>query len=130
MIISTQIPMFASLAALVPSILAAECSFTLSSTSTQNIVSGGDNTHTCYAQVDYGNGETESLTDACNQVHSNRCYSSKLPYTICVHTNSELSDGYIDYADQHKDFNEDGCEKYRDSDPFGAIHDTTCTFPC
>lgn len=35
MILSTQIPMLAALAALVPSILAAECSFTLSSTSTQ-----------------------------------------------------------------------------------------------
>lgn len=35
MILSTQTPMLAALAALVPSILAAECSFTLSSTSTQ-----------------------------------------------------------------------------------------------
>ncbi|OJI96752.1 hypothetical protein ASPVEDRAFT_119660 [Aspergillus versicolor CBS 583.65] len=129
MFLSKQIPIFAAIMALAPSVLA-DCSFSLSFTRTQNPFAGGENTHTCSAEVDYGNGETEVLSEACNEVSDSRCYPSKLANTICVHTNSDFSDGYMDYAAEHRDFNEDGCEKDDWAGIAGDGATTKCTFPC
>ncbi|KAL4799717.1 hypothetical protein BDV19DRAFT_385008 [Aspergillus venezuelensis] len=77
-----------------------------------NPVSGGDNTLSCSAELDYGDGgDPQVLEDQCDNVTSGRCYTSNMPYTICVTTNANLEDGYMDYSDQHMDFNEDACSK-------------------
>ncbi|KAK3180954.1 hypothetical protein K4F52_007768 [Lecanicillium sp. MT-2017a] len=55
---------------------------------------------------------------------------TQLPYRICVHTNHDLSDGYIDYGDAHRDFNEPGCEKDRFGNPVGDKESVKCHFPC
>lgn len=47
-----------------------------------------------------------------------------------VHTNHDLSDGYIDYGAEHRDFNEDGCEKDRWGNPVGDKESVKCHFPC
>lgn len=56
----------------------------------------------------------EVLSTACNEVTRSHCFASRLPYLICV-TNGQgssgggdFAEGYVDYADQHKDFNGDG----------------------
>lgn len=45
-------------------------------------------------------------------------------------TNTDNTDGYLDYADKHRDFNEDGCSKEGWANPVGASNEVTCTFPC
>lgn len=47
-----------------------------------------------------------------------------------VHTNQDLSDGYIDYGGEHRDFNEAGCEKDRWGNPVGDKESVKCHFPC
>ncbi|KAL4963580.1 uncharacterized protein BDV14DRAFT_201767 [Aspergillus stella-maris] len=120
-----------ALLALAPSALAATCSLALTTTRTQNPIVGGDNTLTCSAKLDYGDGnDPQVLEDQCNNVSSSRCYTSNLPNTICVHTNSNLEDGYMDYGDQHMDFNEDACSKDKWASISGDGITTTCTFEC
>ncbi|KAL4915874.1 hypothetical protein BDW62DRAFT_212317 [Aspergillus aurantiobrunneus] len=130
MVFSKQSQLLAALVALAPVVSAAECSLNLHYLRTQNPVVGGENTLTCSAEITYGDGQKETLEDQCNNVSSDRCYSSQLPHQICVTTNSDLSDGCMDYADQHRDFNEDGCTKGSDAGIAGDSADTSCTVTC
>lgn len=47
-----------------------------------------------------------------------------------IHTNSDNSDGYLDYGAEHRDFNEDGCTKDKWATISGDGNETKCTFPC
>ncbi|KAE8376409.1 hypothetical protein BDV26DRAFT_294155 [Aspergillus bertholletiae] len=98
---------------------------------TQNAVGGGDNSYTCGVSLDYGDGRKEVLSEACNQIwHAgDHCFSSQLPYSICIHTNGG-SDGYLNYSNEHRDFNEDGCKQEKWAGIGGDGHTITCTFSC
>ncbi|KAJ5952088.1 uncharacterized protein N7479_010501 [Penicillium vulpinum] len=50
----------------------------------QNPVVGGDNSHTCGVELDYGDGRKDTLTTECNKIwHSgDHCYDSQLPNSI------------------------------------------------
>jgi hypothetical protein len=52
-----------------------------------------------------------------------------LALTQSIHTSSS-TDGYLDYGDQHKDFNEDGCKQDHSANPTGDEHTISCTFAC
>ncbi|KAL4886608.1 hypothetical protein BJY04DRAFT_213367 [Aspergillus karnatakaensis] len=109
---------------------AGTCSFLLRSARSQNPVVGGDNTLLCYGEVTYADGSTEKLSTACNEVSHDKCYFSQLPYSICIHTNPSNTDGYLDYSDQHADFNSDACEKSKGASISGDWTETTCSFAC
>ncbi|PLB37315.1 uncharacterized protein BDW47DRAFT_126510 [Aspergillus candidus] len=106
------------------------CTFKLGYLHTQNPAVGGDNTFSCHATLDYGDGRKETVSEKCNEVGRDHCYASQLPYKICIVTNTDNTDGYLDYADKHRDFNEDGCSKDGWANPVGASNEVTCTFPC
>lgn len=91
----------------------------------------------------------ENVSEECNEVSRDNCYESQLPYKIwyvfiqtdnplpkwltiecSIVTNSDNTDGYLDYANKHRDFNEDGCSKDGWANPGGASKEVTCTFPC
>ncbi|KAL3434208.1 hypothetical protein BDV09DRAFT_186006 [Aspergillus tetrazonus] len=112
--ISKQIQLLTALVAIAPS----------------NPVVGGDNTYTCGATLDYGDGRKDTLDTECSHVTKDHCYNSQLPWRICVTTNWDLSDGYVDYAAEHRDFNEDGCTNDNWATISGQGATTKCTFPC
>ncbi|KAL5339345.1 hypothetical protein BJX70DRAFT_397797 [Aspergillus crustosus] len=107
-----------------------ECSFGLMFARGQNPIEGGSNTLVCHAEVTYADGTVETLSEQCNESFDSRCWSSKLPNQICVHTNSDFSDGYIDYGAEHKDFNEDGCTQDKWTAISGDGNETICKFAC
>ncbi|KAL4809891.1 hypothetical protein BDV18DRAFT_50118 [Aspergillus unguis] len=107
-----------------------QCSFSLRFARGQNPISGGDNSLACVAEVTYADGTTEELASECNTIWHDNCYSSQLAYQICIHTNGDNSDGYLDYADQHADFNEDACTKDKWATISGDGNETKCTFTC
>ncbi|CBF81872.1 predicted protein [Aspergillus nidulans FGSC A4] len=127
--ISKQIQLLTALVAIAPSVLA-DCTLSLQFTLTQNPVVGGDNAYTCGATLDYGDGRKDTLDTECSHVAKDHCYNSQLPWRICVTTNWDLSDGYVDYAAEHRDFNEDGCTKDNWATISGQGATTKCTFPC
>ncbi|KAL5342683.1 hypothetical protein BJX70DRAFT_394518 [Aspergillus crustosus] len=96
----------------------------------QNPVVGGNNTLLCYAEVTYADGSTEKLDTACNEISHDKCYFSQLPYSICIHTNPSNTDGYLDYSDQHADFNSDLCSKDKGASISGDWMETRCSFGC
>ncbi|EAU30094.1 conserved hypothetical protein [Aspergillus terreus NIH2624] len=124
-----QIQLLTALVAIAPSVLA-DCTLSLGYTRTQNPIGGGDNTYTCTASLDYGDGRMDTLDTECNHVTRDSCYNSQLQWRICVTTNSDLSDGYVDYSAEHRDFNEDGCTKDKWATISGDGATTKCTFPC
>ncbi|OJJ52347.1 hypothetical protein ASPSYDRAFT_83109 [Aspergillus sydowii CBS 593.65] len=137
MILTKKLPLFATLVALASGASAAalekregECSFSLRFARGQNPISGGDNSLACVGEVTYADGSTETLADQCNTISHDNCYSSQLPNTICIHTNGDNSDGYLDYGAEHRDFNEDGCTKDKWATISGDGNETKCTFPC
>ncbi|KAE8400764.1 hypothetical protein BDV37DRAFT_256662 [Aspergillus pseudonomiae] len=107
------------------------CTVELSEQRGQNAVGGGDNSLTCGVSLDYGDGRQDILSEACNQIwHAgDHCFSSQLPYSICIHTNGD-KDGYLNYSNEHRDFNEDGCSQDSSASIGGDAHTITCTFPC
>ena len=53
-------------------------------------------------------------------------FTSQPPLTVEVQTNGDAGDGYMDYGNQHADFNVNGqCGKTGDS---SGLHSVTCTF--
>ncbi|PLN80331.1 hypothetical protein BDW42DRAFT_194591 [Aspergillus taichungensis] len=104
------------------------CTFKLGYQHIQNPVVRGDKFFSCAATLDYGDGRVETISEKCNEINRDHCYASQLPYKLCIVTNTHNTDGYLDYADKHRDFNEEGCSK--DGNPVGGSHEVTCTFPC
>lgn len=47
-----------------------------------------------------------------------------------THVNQNLKDGYVNYADQHVDFHDDGCKTDSYAGPAGDGTTETCSFPC
>lgn len=78
---------------------------------------------------------------------NDHCYPSKLPYslwyvphyhdecitnlmTFSIHTNSNMKDGYLDYAADHVDFHDDGCKTDSFAGPSGDGTFQDCEIPC
>ncbi|KAL4881241.1 hypothetical protein BJY04DRAFT_218419 [Aspergillus karnatakaensis] len=138
MILSKPFQLFATIVGLASTATAAavekrqggECSFQLRFARGQNPIEGGSNTLTCSVKVTYADGREETLSEQCNDSFDSRCWSSALPHQVCVTTNQDFSDGYIDYADEHKDFNEDGCTQDKWAAISGDGNTTVCKFAC
>ncbi|KAJ6782681.1 hypothetical protein PWT90_02443 [Aphanocladium album] len=96
----------------------------------KNPIVGGDNSLACVAEVTYADGNKEQLSDECRYVMNNHCYPSKLPFSLCIQTNDNMKDGYLDYADNHVDFHDDGCKTDSFAGPSGDGTFQDCEIPC
>ncbi|KAK4090228.1 hypothetical protein VFPBJ_01138 [Purpureocillium lilacinum] len=134
--IITIVVLAAGASAAVVEARARTCTLALHTLNTQmrithgNPVGGGDATYTCGANLDYGDRRKQTLSTNCHDITRNGCYNSQLPNRICIHTNSNLSDGYLDYGKEHRDFNEKGCEHTGWATSAGHKFGITCHFPC
>lgn len=123
-----------SILALAPSSMAQDwCHISLTSSHTQGVGNpDGTNTATYsfYAEMTYADGNTERLDlDTAPSLHD-YCIASALQYQVCVTSNHNLKDGYMNYAADHADFNSDRCEGYHDVNPFSAFDSVKCRFKC
>lgn len=110
--------------------MAGTCKLSLSFSRTQG--SGGDaGDYTDRTSVTYADGTTDPLDFGSGRgPFDDACSTSKLPYMICVTSNRNYKDGYMNYAAEHADFNSDYCTQVHDADPFSATNAVTCEFAC
>ncbi|KAM3430466.1 hypothetical protein NHJ13734_007734 [Beauveria thailandica] len=95
------------------------CRFRVGFARGQNPIAGGNNSLACISEVTYADGNKEQLSDECRYVMNDHCYPSGLPYRLCIHTNDNMKDGYIDYGANHVDFHDDGCKTESYASPSG-----------
>ncbi|KAM3499034.1 hypothetical protein MY10362_007676 [Beauveria mimosiformis] len=106
------------------------CRFRVGFARGQNPIAGGDNSLACIAEVTYADGNKEQLSDECRYVMNDHCYPSGLPYSLCIHTNDNMKDGYLDYGANHVDFHDDGCKTESYAGPSGDGTFQDCEIPC
>lgn len=120
--------------ALAPMAIAGTCSASIHRGSVQGL-GNPDGTNTasanCGITITYADGRTDDFypEDGCNYAKT-QCYPSELPYLLCVKSNFNYRNGYMEYADQHLDFNSDYCEQKHTANPLGASDFTECHFDC
>lgn len=120
--------------ALAPMAIAGTCHGSIHRGSTQGL-GNPDGTNTanadCGITITYADGSEDNFypEDGCNYAKE-QCYPSQLPYVFCVKSNFNYRDGYMEYADQHLDFNSDYCDQSHSASPLGSSDRTTCHFPC
>ncbi|KAM3505121.1 hypothetical protein MY11210_008084 [Beauveria gryllotalpidicola] len=88
---------------------------------------------TCRFRVGFAHGQMATRRNSCDEcryVMNDHCYPSGLPFSLCIHTNENMKDGFLDYGANHVDFHDDGCKTESYAGPSGDGTFQDCEIPC